>query len=138
MTYCLGIRVEGGLVFASDSRTNAGMDAAGTHSKIRFYGVPGERPFILCWAGNLATTQGVVTQIERDMRDKAPVSLLTVNNMAQQAMTPLGIILSGLLADHYFEPAMATGGTLHSIFAPLVGSGRQSPSIAKSFHCCCG
>ncbi len=85
MTYCLGIRVRDGLVFASDSRTNAGMDAAGTHSKMRFYGVPGERQFVLSWAGNLATTQGVVTQIERDMRDNAPVSLLTVSNVGEAA-----------------------------------------------------
>ena len=85
MTYCVGIAVDAGLVFASDSRTNAGMDAASTHSKMRFYGVPGERQFVLCWAGNLATTQGVVTQVERDMRDEAPTSLLTVRNMGEAA-----------------------------------------------------
>ena len=85
MTYCVGIGVNQGLVFASDSRTNAGIDAASTHSKMRFYGVPGERQFVLCWAGNLATTQGVVTQVERDMRDNAPKSLLTVANLSEAA-----------------------------------------------------
>ncbi len=85
MTYCVGIRVDAGLVFTSDSRTNAGVDAASMHSKMRFYGVPGERQFVLCWAGNLATTQGVVAQIERDMRDQAETSLLSVTNMGEAA-----------------------------------------------------
>ena len=85
MTYCVGIRVKQGLVFASDSRTNAGMDSTSTHSKMRFYGVPGERQFVLCWAGNLATTQGVVAQIERDMREGAATSLLTVRNLGEAA-----------------------------------------------------
>ncbi len=85
MTYCVGIGVQAGLVFTSDSRTNAGVDAASTHSKMRTYGVPGERQFVLTWAGNLATTQGVVAQIERDMREEAETSLLTVKNLGEAA-----------------------------------------------------
>ena len=49
--------------------------------------------------------------------------VMSVHNMAQQAMTPIGILLSGFLADRWFEPAMRPGGTLFVHFSSLVGSG---------------
>ena len=56
MTYCIGIALKAGLVFCSDSRTNAGVDQISTYGKMRVFGVPGERQFFLLSAGNLATT----------------------------------------------------------------------------------
>lgn len=85
MTYCVGIAVNEGLVFISDSRTNAGVDNVSTYSKMRCYGVPGERQFVICTAGNLATTQGVIAQIERDMREGSSTSLLNVGSVAEAA-----------------------------------------------------
>jgi putative proteasome-type protease len=85
MTYCVGIAVNEGLVFVSDSRTNAGVDNVSTYSKMRRYGVPGERQFVICTAGNLATTQGVIAQIERDMRANEDVNLMTVGSVAEAA-----------------------------------------------------
>jgi len=81
VTYCVGIKLNQGLVMVSDSRTSAGVDNISTYSKMWRYGVPGERQFILCSAGNLATTQAVVAQIEQDMKTSAAVSLLTVANL---------------------------------------------------------
>jgi len=76
MTYCLAIKVNQGLVFASDSRTNAGVDYVSVYSKMHSFGVPGERLFVLLTAGNLATTQMVVNLIQRDLDDpEAPESL---------------------------------------------------------------
>jgi putative proteasome-type protease len=69
MTYCLAIKVNQGLVFASDSRTNAGVDYVSIYSKMHSFGVPGERLFVLLTAGNLATTQMVVNLIQRDLDD---------------------------------------------------------------------
>lgn len=66
MTYCLAIRVDQGLVFASDSRTNAGVDQVSTFSKMHTFERPGERAICLLTSGNLATTQAVVRQIRRD------------------------------------------------------------------------
>jgi putative proteasome-type protease len=85
MTYCVGIAVDEGLVFVSDSRTNAGVDNVSTYSKMRRYGVPGQRQFVICTAGNLATTQGVIAQVERDMRDDAEVNLMNVSSVAEAA-----------------------------------------------------
>lgn len=81
MTYCLGIKVDQGIAMVSDSRTSAGVDDISTYSKMWKFGVPGERQFALCSAGNLATTQAVVAVLERDARDGAAQSLLTVRDM---------------------------------------------------------
>ena len=83
MTYCVGIKLNEGLVMVSDSRTSAGVDNISTYSKMWRYGVPSERQFILCSAGNLATTQAVVAQIERDIKDNAKINLLNVSSLSQ-------------------------------------------------------
>jgi putative proteasome-type protease len=67
MTYCLAIKVMEGLVFASDSRSNAGVDYVSVYSKMHSFVVPGQRSFVLLTAGNLATTQAVVNLIHRDV-----------------------------------------------------------------------
>ncbi|MGB1140063.1 MAG: peptidase [Halioglobus sp.] len=71
MTYCVGIRLDEGLVFCSDSRTNAGPDRVSTYSKLHRFSIAGERQLMLMTAGNLATSQAVVAQIERDLREDA-------------------------------------------------------------------
>ncbi len=81
MTYCLGIKVDQGIVMVSDSRTSAGVDNISTYSKMWKFGVSGERQFVLCSAGNLATTQTVIATLERDISDNSSVNLLTVRDM---------------------------------------------------------
>ena len=85
MTYCLAIKLDSGLVFASDSRTNAGVDQISTYSKMHAWGIEGERQFILLSAGNLATTQAVVTRLHRDIEEQAKTSLATVRYMNEAA-----------------------------------------------------
>ena len=85
MTYCLAANVDAGLVFVSDSRTNAGIDQLGVHSKMHaFNDLPGRR-FTLLSAGNLATTQAVIAGLRRDIREKAAVSLATIERMRDAA-----------------------------------------------------
>ena len=85
MTYCLAIKVNSGMVFASDSRTNAGMDHINTYSKMYAFGMPGERCFVLLSAGNLATTQAVVNLIERDIERQENLNLNTVAHLFEAA-----------------------------------------------------
>ncbi len=85
MTYCLGIAVEKGLVFASDSRTNAGVDYISSYQKLFDFSVPGDRVIILCTAGSLSTSQSVIYQIERDITTEAEVNLHTLPSMHQVA-----------------------------------------------------
>lgn len=85
MTYCLAITVDKGLIFCSDSRTNAGVDQVSTYSKMyRFLG-DGERMVTILSAGNLATTQAVMRQVRRDLDSGANRSLKTLESLADAA-----------------------------------------------------
>jgi putative proteasome-type protease len=63
MTYCLGIVLPAGLVLASDSRSNAGVDQVARVRKFELFTVPGSRVIAVLSAGNLATTQSVTSQL---------------------------------------------------------------------------
>ena len=63
MTYCLGILLPEGLVLASDSRSNAGVDQLARVRKFDLVTLQGSRVIAILSAGNLATTQTVVTQL---------------------------------------------------------------------------
>lgn len=85
MTYCVAITVDRGLIFASDSRTNAGVDQISTYSKMHTLISDGERMITLLSSGNLATTQAVVRQLRRDLDANAARSLKTVQHLAEAA-----------------------------------------------------
>ena len=67
MTYCLGIRLNEGLVFAAGSRTNAGVDNISKFRKLFVFETPGERIICVLTAGNLAVTQAVLSQLEEGL-----------------------------------------------------------------------
>lgn len=81
MTYCVGIRLNAGLVFLSDSRTNAGMDQISTFRKMIVYEKPGDRFMVLLSAGNLSISQSVreILQIER-LKDHSEDEGITIWN----------------------------------------------------------
>lgn len=86
MTYCLAIRVEDGIVFAADSRTNAGVDYVTSYRKLHVFQPADDRVFVLLTAGSLATTRELIDQIGRDL-DQAPngESLLSVRYLFEAA-----------------------------------------------------
>jgi putative proteasome-type protease len=88
MTYCVGMVLDRGLVLMSDTRTNSGVDNISVFRKMYHWTVPGERIISLMTAGNLATTQAVVSNLEE--RSKAPEdrqnSLLELPTMFQVAV----------------------------------------------------
>lgn len=86
MTYCVAIKVNEGLVFAADTRTAAGVDDVRTYNKMHTFDFPGDRVFVVLSAGNLATTQYVLAQAQRDINDpNAAVSLRNVRHMFDAA-----------------------------------------------------
>jgi len=85
VTYCLSIKTDRGLVFASDSRTKAGTDHVSTFSKMHTFEECNDRVFCLLSAGNLATTQAVVRQIHRDNTRNKGACLNRVKDMAEAA-----------------------------------------------------
>ena len=74
MTYCVAMALDAGMIFASDSRTNAGMDQVARFSKMRVFARPGDRVVVMLSSGNLSLTQSAVNIVERRNRegDAAP------------------------------------------------------------------
>ena len=84
MTYCIGIRLDAGLVFLSDSRTNAGLDQIGTFRKMIIYERPGDRFMVLLSAGNLSISQSVreILQVEKlDNGNEPPITIWNATSM---------------------------------------------------------
>ncbi len=90
MTYCLSIKVNDGLVFASDSRTNAGVDYVNTYSKMFRFEVDSGRAFVIITSGNLSTSQGVIQQLRRDLEDPNAVFSLRTADSLYNAASYLG------------------------------------------------
>ncbi|NCP19004.1 MAG: peptidase [Erythrobacter sp.] len=111
MTYCVGMRLDRGLIFMSDTRTNAGVDDVSQVRKMRHWEIPGERIITLLSAGNLATTQAVVSLL--DERTKAPSerdpSILSAPSMFQIA-TIVGDTLREVIASLRDDGQQASGG----------------------------
>lgn len=80
MTYCLAIKVNDGLIFASDSRTHAGVDYASVYSKMHRFDLHKDRIIIMLAAGSLATTQAVMNHVRRDLEN--PGTLCSLNTVS--------------------------------------------------------
>jgi len=80
MTYCVALKLKDGLVLTSDSRTNAGVDHIASFRKLHVQEVPGERVIFLQSAGNLATTQSVITVLQHHIKS-AERHILNVPSM---------------------------------------------------------
>lgn len=86
MTYCIGMLLDAGLVFLSDSRTNAGVDQINTFRKMHVFERLGERIIVLMTAGNLAISQSLVSILkERLSSETGERNLHNVGNMFEAA-----------------------------------------------------
>lgn len=122
MTYCVALRLNRGLVFMSDTRTNAGVDNIATFRKMFTWTVPGERVITVMAAGNLATTQAVISLL--DERSKAPAdrapSILEAPSMFQVAQIVGDMVreviqanaMTGQQADSAFNATLILGGQI--------------------------
>ncbi len=87
MTYCVGIKLDAGLVFLSDSRTNAGLDQISTFRKMIVYEKPGDRFMVMLSAGNLSISQSVreILQVEKidsgDPSNGPPITIWNATSM---------------------------------------------------------
>ncbi len=120
MTYCVALRLDRGLVFMSDTRTNAGLDNISTYTKMFTWEDQGDSVITMMTAGNLATTQSVVSLIDERMKapgDRSP-SILGLPSMFQVARlvgaTLREVIQShaqtGQRADATFNASIIVGG----------------------------
>ena len=86
MTYCVGVRLDEGLIFASDSRTNAGLDNIAKFCKMTVFERQGDRVLVLLSSGNLAGTQAIISLLgQRSDDPESPRSLWNTRTMFDTA-----------------------------------------------------
>lgn len=87
MTYCVALRLDDGVVFAADTRTNAGVDNIAQYRKLHSWRRPGDRVLVLLASGNLAVTQSVLGTLNEAMSAAEPETdtLYTVPSMYRAA-----------------------------------------------------
>lgn len=90
MTYCVGIRLDAGLVFLSDSRTNAGVDQISTFRKMQVLERPGDRVIVMMVSGNLALTQATASLLRSSFRSDAVGATLWNARTMFEAATVVG------------------------------------------------
>jgi putative proteasome-type protease len=122
MTYCVGLKIDRGLVFMSDTRTNAGIDSISTFRKMHVWEKPGDRVVVLMSAGNLATTQNVISLLNGRAKplEERNSAVLETPSMYQTARligeTVKEVIRdsspSGQNADSYFNASFILGGQI--------------------------
>ena len=87
MTYCIGVMLDKGMIFASDSRTNAGMDNVAKFCKMTVFERRGDRVIVLLSSGNLAGTQAVIGVLnQRCAVGGSPTNLWSARTMFDVAM----------------------------------------------------
>lgn len=127
MTYCVGLKLNRGIVMMSDTRTNAGVDNISVFKKMFLWEEPGERSITLMTAGNLATTQAVVSLLNERMipaEDRGEPSILGAESMFQVARLvgdTLKEVISGQEGRSGHEADSAFSATM--ILAGQVGEG---------------
>ncbi|MDQ2090869.1 proteasome-type protease [Marimonas arenosa] len=122
MTYCVGMMLDAGLVFMSDTRTNAGLDNISTFKKMTTWEHKGDRVLTLLSSGNLATTQAVVSLLDErtKSREEREPSLLAVPSMFQAARLVADTLRevidehreAGQQADSAFQATLILGGQI--------------------------
>jgi putative proteasome-type protease len=85
MTYCVGLLLDSGLVLASDTRTNAGVDHVSIYPKMTLFSVPGERTLVILTSGNLAVSQAVINRLHKQIKEGVPPNLHSVASLADAA-----------------------------------------------------
>jgi putative proteasome-type protease len=132
MTYCVGLLLDGGLVMAADTRTNAGVDNVGKFKKLYTWEKPGQAVFVLLTAGNLAITQAVVSMLSEGAQGKLGRNAKSNNLFAARTMFQAARIVGKAVRevkelDGGFLQANGEAFTASFIFGGQVG--RERPRL---------
>lgn len=130
MTYCVGLLLRRGIVFMSDTRSNAGIDNISSFKKLYTWTSSGNAMLTLMTAGNLATTQSVVSLLDERMKSydaREPV-LGTMDSMFQAART-VADLLKDVIAEHANEGPVAES----PFSATLILGGQIKPGPPRLF-----
>lgn len=108
MTYCVAMRLRAGLLFASDTRTNAGVDHIASFRKMYQFQIPHQREIVVLAAGNLATTQSVMSLMNQRLHGDGE-HLLNVPTL--------------------YDAAVLLGRTLKEVVGRDTGDGQRSQGV---------
>jgi putative proteasome-type protease len=128
MTYCLALKLRNGLVFASDSRTTAGVDYINTYRKMHVFQPSADRLLVVLTSGNLATTQEVLDNLRRDLASAQASESLASGSYVFESARYVGKVLCTVV-QHY---AATLGGGVADLRATLIVGGQiagQPPEI---------
>ncbi len=131
MTYCVGLKLDRGLVFMSDTRTNAGVDNISVFRKMFHWEADGERSITLMTAGNLATTQAVVSLLnERALpaEERGSPSIMEAPSMFQVARL-VGETLREVIQDQTDE----NGQSAEAFSATIIVGGQVRGGAPRLF-----
>jgi putative proteasome-type protease len=129
MTYCVAVRLDTGMIFASDSRTNAGVDHIATFTKMRVYEKKDDRVIVVLSSGNLAMTQGVTNILDRHAAADDAETIWKVESMYDAA---------ALVGDSLREMVRRDGPFLSQanidVHANLLVGGQIKGEAPRLFH----
>jgi putative proteasome-type protease len=133
MTYCVGIKLNAGLVFLSDSRTNAGLDAISTFRKMMIYEKRGDRFMVMLSAGNLSISQSVreILQVEKIPATEAGHEPITIWNAT--SMFDATRVLGSAVRRVYHQDAPSLKNTGVDFNATMVFGGQIKGEAMRLF-----
>ena len=131
MTYCLAISTADGLVFCSDSRTNAGPDMLSSYSKMHLLNPAADRVFAILASGNLATTQSVLNRVKQDLEEPDKQSLNTCSKMVEAAR-----YLGEVIREEVDQAKLATAAAGIDATVTLIFGGQISGNTPAIFLMC--
>jgi len=108
MTYCVAMKVESGLVFAADTRTNAGVDYVTAYGKMHVFTPSEDRLLVLLSAGSLATTQELIDTLKRELANPDSEGDLTQGQQLFEVAQYVGSV-STRVQDRHREALSASG-----------------------------
>ena len=130
MTYCVALRLDSGMIFASDSRTNAGVDHIATFTKMRVFEKKDDRVIVTLASGNLAMTQGVINILDRHAKmPESDENIWNVGSMYDAA----AIVGDSLREMHRRDAAFLAQSSIEAGSSLLVG-GQIKGEAPRLFH----
>ena len=130
MTYCVGLRLKKGLLFMSDTRTNSGVDNVSTFKKMFNWAVPGDRVITLLTAGNLGTTQSLVSLLDERSKDQ---NLGKESILQAQSFFQIARIVGDTLKEVILENSEASQNSETSFGATIILGGQIANEKARLF-----
>lgn len=130
VTYCIGVMLNDGLIFASDSRTNAGVDNVAKFCKMTVFEIPGNRVIVLLSSGNLAGTQAIVSVLTQRCADGAA----TTNLLGATTMFDVARLVSDAMRETEERDAKYLNGNAVGFNASFIVGGQLAGEPMRLFR----